>query len=696
MMAAAPVKLLLVDDHAANLVALSTLLAQDGVHVLQAGSGREALELLLDHDVALAIIDVHMPIMDGFELAELMRGSQRTQHVPIIFLTGESQDNRHRFRGYQAGAVDFLYKPIEPDVLRSKTAIFLDLYRQREELARQRDQFLTLAEEKARLLRERDEADRRLRDSESRFRMLADSAPVIIWMNGLQGVEFVNQACLEFLGMKLVEDTNGLSWTDIVHPDDQAQAAETYRRAVSDHARFEASFRCRRRDGVYRWMRTVGMPTLSPAGGLLGYLGASFDLTESKEAEERLQRWSVDLERAVNQKTDELLRSQTHLRALAAELNLTEQRERKRLATELHDYLAQLLVVVRMKLRQALPLAPGDRTTELLQDADHALTQSLDYTRCLVAELTPPTLKEFGFLESLTWLAAQMQRHGLPVVMQPAMPAIVLPEDQAVLLFQSVRELLFNVLKHAKAQQATVSVALTEPDSVEVVVSDNGCGFASSPSDHSESGSARFGLFSIRERMAAMGGELLIESQPGRGTTATIRAPYRHAPVESVGPPPEPAMDSPPALSGNLDLPLALSADASELIGILLVDDHAMVRQGLRSVLDEYDDVAVIGEASNGKEAVESVAQLRPSVVVMDINMPQINGIDATIEIKSRHPEVAVIGLSVQNNQETREAMLRAGATTLISKEAAVDELYLAIRQALAGENAGSVMPADR
>ncbi len=695
-MSAAPVKLLLVDDHEANLVALSTLLAQDGVDVLQAGSGREALELLLDQDVALAIIDVHMPIMDGFELAELMRGSQRTQHVPIIFLTGESQDNRHRFRGYQAGAVDFLYKPIEPDVLRSKTAIFLDLYRQREELARQRDQFLTLAEEKARLLRERDEADRRLRDSESRFRMLADSAPVIIWMNGLEGLEFVNQACLEFLGVERVEDVNGLSWTDVVHPDDQAQAAETYRRAVSGHERFEASFRCRRRDGVYRWMRTVGMPTLSPAGGLLGYLGASFDLTESKEAEERLQRWSVDLERAVNQKTDELLRSQTHLRALAAELNLTEQRERKRLAAELHDYLAQLLVVVRMKLRQAIPLLPGDRTTDLLQDADHALTQSLDYTRCLVAELTPPTLKEFGFLESLTWLAAQMQRHGLPVVMQPAMPAVALPEDQAVLMFQSVRELLFNVLKHAKAQQATVGVALTEQGCVEVVVSDDGCGFASSPPDHSESGSSRFGLFSIRERMAAMGGELLIESQPGRGTTATIRAPYRQAPVESVEPSPEPVTDLPDAMSGKREMPPALSAEASELIGILLVDDHAMVRQGLRSMLDEYDDVAVIGEASNGKEAVESVGQLRPSVVVMDINMPQVNGIDATIEIKSRHPEIAVIGLSVQNNHETREAMLRAGATTLISKEAAVDELYLAIRQALAGEKAGSAMPADR
>ena len=111
-----------------------------------------------------------------------------------------------------------------------------------------------------------------------------------------------------------------------------------------------------------------------------------------------------------------------------------------------------------------------------------------------------------------------------------------------------------------------------------------------------------------------------------------------------------------------------------------------------------FDDRPVLASAplKEGQEAVESVAQLRPSVVVMDINMPHINGIDATIEIKSRHPEVAVIGLSVQNSGETREAMLRAGAATLISKEAAVDELYLAIRQALAGEKAAAALPADR
>ena len=129
------VKCLLVDDRAENLLALSTLLRRDDVETLEARSGAEALDLLLAHDVALALLDVHMPDMDGFELAELMRGSTRTRDVPIIFVTAGVQDQVRIFRGYDSGAVDFLYKPIEPQVLRSKAGIFFQLDRQRQQLA---------------------------------------------------------------------------------------------------------------------------------------------------------------------------------------------------------------------------------------------------------------------------------------------------------------------------------------------------------------------------------------------------------------------------------------------------------------------------------------------------------------------------------------------------------------------------------
>lgn len=130
-----PVKFLLVDDVEDNLVVLVALLRREGLMLLTARSAAEALELLLVHDVALALLDVQMPETDGFQLAELMRGSQRTKHVPIIFVTAGTRDPGRVFKGYESGAVDFLFKPIEPQVLRSKADVFFELYRQRRELA---------------------------------------------------------------------------------------------------------------------------------------------------------------------------------------------------------------------------------------------------------------------------------------------------------------------------------------------------------------------------------------------------------------------------------------------------------------------------------------------------------------------------------------------------------------------------------
>ena len=128
---------LLVDDLEENLLALSALLAGPGVEVLTARSGSQALELLLKHEVALALLDVQMPEMDGFELAELMRGAERTRSVPIIFVTAGTHDRSRVFQGYDLGAVDFVFKPIEPHVLRSKAGVFFELWRQKKRLARE-------------------------------------------------------------------------------------------------------------------------------------------------------------------------------------------------------------------------------------------------------------------------------------------------------------------------------------------------------------------------------------------------------------------------------------------------------------------------------------------------------------------------------------------------------------------------------
>jgi two-component system sensor histidine kinase/response regulator len=131
------IKCLLVDDLEENLLALSALLQRDDVEVLTARSGSEALELLLVHEVALAFLDVQMPDMDGFELAELLRGSERTRRIPLIFVTAGAHERQRVFKGYESGAVDFIYKPIEPHILQNKADVFFELYRQRQQIAQE-------------------------------------------------------------------------------------------------------------------------------------------------------------------------------------------------------------------------------------------------------------------------------------------------------------------------------------------------------------------------------------------------------------------------------------------------------------------------------------------------------------------------------------------------------------------------------
>lgn len=151
-----PIHFLLVDDLEENLLALEALLQREGLVCLKARGGEEALELLLTHEVALALLDVQMPGMDGFELAEFMRGSERARHIPIIFVTAGGADSQRRFRGYEAGAVDFIQKPIEPDVLRSKANVFFDLHQQRRQIEAQRDELEAAAQALRRADRHKD------------------------------------------------------------------------------------------------------------------------------------------------------------------------------------------------------------------------------------------------------------------------------------------------------------------------------------------------------------------------------------------------------------------------------------------------------------------------------------------------------------------------------------------------------------
>lgn len=481
-------------------------------------------------------------------------------------------------------------------------------------------------------------------------------------------------------------DGTAEGWRRLVHPDDVGTADMGIQRSLENsETTSEFEYRIVRPDGAVRWIYAKARTLCDVEGRAVRMVGVNLDITERKEAQLRLERFAQELEAQVENRTRDLLQSQLRLRALTSELNLAEQRERKRLATELHDHLQQMLVVGKLTIGQGKRSASGVPACEaLLKKVDDILSDALTYSRTLVAELSPPVLRDHGLSASLKWLAEYMKKkheHTVTVVV-PDDEGLNLPEDQRVLLFQSVRELLINSAKHAGTGQATLTME-KRVDHLCITVKDEGKGFdftvaaAESPSGGV---SSKFGLYSIQERMRALGGSLEIQSAPDKGSNAILLLPLAMN-VDDQG---APIGDSPVISRGSQTD--TVPGDPST-IRVLIVDDHAMIRQGLRTMLEAYKDIQVLGEAANGDEAITMAQQIQPDVVLMDINMPKLNGIEATAVIKRSFPNMAIVGLSVNADRGNRDAMLQAGATTLLTKEAPVEELYQAIHQALRAPN---------
>lgn len=485
------------------------------------------------------------------------------------------------------------------------------------------------------------------------------------------------------------------AWLRLVHPDDRTQAHAGIRKSLEDSTRTsEFEYRIVRPDGAVRWIYAKAKTLCDAEGHAARMVGVNLDITDRKEAQLRLERFAEELEQQVASRTHELVRSQDRLRALATELSLTEQRERKRLAMELHDHLQQLLVLGKLTIGQGKRVAVGVPDYEqVLKKVDDILSDALTYTRTLVSDLSPTVLRDHGLAAALQWLGTYMQKHNLTVtVTVPDKQEAKLPEeDQGILLFQSVRELLINSAKYAGTGQATLTME-EQDGNLCITVRDEGKGFdlADAAGIPNRGISSKYGLYSIQERMRAMGGSFTIDSARGQGTTTSLILPLTRAAKESGGD---------PEVSRAKPAHAPLSADDTgghtggvNIVRLLLVDDHALMRQGLRTVLDAYADIQVVGEARDGMEAVKLVGELRPRVVVMDINMPKMNGIEATAKIMQHYPETIIIGLSVNAAEDNREAMTRVGASRLLSKEVAVEQLHDAVHDAVTQRDKGKLL----
>lgn len=658
--------------------AMARVLAAQGLEAIVCETALETCHQLTAGGAVLLVTEESLELPHISHLLHHLKSQPPWSELPMIVLTRGGESRLARLLDMvaeAAGSMTLLERPIgEATLLRS---IEVGL-RSRRRQYQVRD-----------LLEQEALSQHQLRQSEQQYRTLFESIDQgfctieVLFDKDQEPVDYrfllVNPAFTVQTGL---HDVVGRHMRDIVpkHEDHWFQIYGNIA-LTGEPLRFEKEAKALGRHyEIYAWR--IGDPFDHTVAVLFN------DITQRKASQARLEQFAEELERKVSERTYELVCSQQQLRALATELNLAEQRERTRLATELHDHLAQMLVLVRLRLGQA-KVGPLSHSLQMIRQAEGVVDESLTYTRNLVAELSPPVLHEFGLFVALRWLGEQMRRYHLEVMVRIETPEdLKLPENQAVLAFQSVRELLLNAVKHAGSKKAWV-LAACEEGVLSIVVEDRGVGFdpMTLSSQKLAAMSSKFGLFSIRQRMEALGGRLELRSKPGEGTCATLFLPISQTA--------EQAKDVP---LRKLQ-PSAHAARGADTVGfkplpyrVLVADDHAMVRQGLCLMLDACPDIEVIAEASNGREALELARKLKPSVVVIDINMPLMNGIEATAQIRTALPDTIVIGMSVNASTDNQEAMRSAGASILLPKEAAGDQLYGAIQSAMnaSAEHAGT------
>jgi len=495
-----PVDLLLVDDRTEDLLTLTHVLAGPEYSVSTASSGSEALKRLMVQDFGVILLDVFMPTMDGFELAELIKQRERSQHTPIIFLTAAGSDMPQIYRGYSVGAVDYLTKPVDPDVVRAKVAVFADLFRKDRRLKRH-----------AEAMRE---GERRQREvmltelrhaAERRYMNLAEAVPLSVWTAEPNGqLTYANRYWTEYTGIAL-DEARGMGWASAVHEADRDGYVNAWHEAIGKGAPFQQECRIHRiGDGVYRWHLSRAVPERADSGEIVSWLGTHTDIEESKQAVFARDEF---ISIASHELRTPLTALKLRLQSVLHSRDLSEKTERR----------------VESAVRQTERL---ERLIDNLLDVSRITTGHLELER-----------EEFDLSDMVQDVAERFREQaaggGVPLSFEASGP--VPGNWDRLRVEQVVTNLLANALKFGDAKPIFVSVTADAKTAV-VTVADQGIGIA--PEDLSRIfhqfervigrrsfGGLGMGLYIARQIAQAHGGRIEVDSVQGKGSKFRIVLP---------------------------------------------------------------------------------------------------------------------------------------------------------------------------
>jgi PAS domain S-box-containing protein len=696
------INILLVDDQPAKLLSYEVILSELGENLIKAGSARDALEHLLKTDVAVILLDVSMPELDGFELATMIRDHPRFQKIAIIFVSAIQITDLDRLRGYQAGAVDYVPVPVVPEVLRAKVKIFAELYRKTRDLERLNTE---LEKRVADRTAELEASAARLRESEQRRSLALASGRMGSYDYDLvTGDQLWDEGQYRIFG---VDSTSFVpsaeSVAALIHPDDRERLEEAAARAAASGATYDGEFRILRPNGELRWCVTSAAPTLDETGRAVRLSGVTYDITERKRAEEGLQHLNEELEHRIEERTRE------------REMALAQLFEAQKVDTigqltggVAHDFNNLLMAVLGSLELLKKRLTPDDaRSHRLLDNAVQGAERGAALTQRLLAfarrqELRPEAVDVAGLVAGMEDLLERALGPG--VAIRTRVPDDLTP----VRVDANQLELaLLNLAVNARdamplggsvsivARQAIVPPAqgpapksLPPGDYVRISVIDTGTGMdeatlakATEPffTTKGPGKGTGLGLSMVHGLAAQSGGALEVLSEPGQGTTVELWLPQAQPNSEDMHPAAAPVERRDPMENG-----------AMRPCTVLVVDDDALVCTGTAAMLEDLGHSVI--EASSGLQALDALRsdRLRIDLVITDHAMPGMTGLELASHIRKTYPGLAII--LATGYAEIPESMASERPLPRLSKPFRQDELAAAIAD-VAGPATASVRP---
>lgn len=689
------VNVLLVDDHPENLIALEAILGGLGQNLVKAQSGEEALRSLLHQDFAVILLDVQMPGMDGFETAALVRQRERSRSTPIIFLTAFNTNDELMVKGYSLGAVDYLFKPLNPTILTSKVTVFVDLFKKTLEVKRQAAQLVAINSE--------------LKQSEERFRLLSRCSPVGIFLMDTNGrYTYANPSCQAICGFTVQENWQ-TDWTNSIHFQDRSRVLTEWSDCIQQGQAYSDEFRIETVDTGMKWVHVRSSPMLADRGELLGHVGTIEDITDRKQAE--TARDQIIREQAARQQAEAANRMKDEFLAIVSH----------ELRTPLNSILGWSQLLLNRKLDEVTTSRAIQTIERNARSQAQLIEDILDVSQIIRGKLrlTMHPVNIIALLET---------------VMETVRP---LADDRSIEIeseFDStvekvygdserIRQIIWNLLSNAikfTDENGQVMIKLTratreqiasrgqthsidhrfyelDPCSLpalseaseyaQIQVTDTGIGISADFLPHvfdrfrqADSTTTRpygglgLGLAIVHHLVEQHGGAIWANSEgEGKGSTFTVNLPLLStSSVEA-----EPSELSQVELNGK--------APSLEQIKVLVVEDHDDTRDFIAMVLK--DSGAEVMAASSVNEAIQYLERVDPHVLISDIGMPMEDGYKLIRKVRDREANqdhhIPAIALTAYVRAEDQTKALEAGFEMHVAKPVEPMELVTAVAKAV-------------